>query len=131
MWDGVSNPFYIALSSSDRARFQTKKPSRDQLPDVDGSTMGRFWWQAVDPYLDKPILTNLLDYTRENVPEGLFCPSANDPFPKMYMLTRVEITHSFLNGVERDRMMGSGLIYTSVCLAEKAAPVIRNHPRAA
>jgi prepilin-type N-terminal cleavage/methylation domain-containing protein/prepilin-type processing-associated H-X9-DG protein len=82
--------------------------NRDWLPGVDGPAVGCFWWEAVEQHLDKRIPQSVFDCRRENMPEVLFCPMGKDPFPKPYMLGKIEITHYFLNGVERGKAMGAG-----------------------
>ena len=79
----------------------------DRLPGVDGRAAGRFWWETVDEYLDERIPDRILDCTRGNMPDMLFCPCGRAPFPNLYM-SKLEITHYFLNGAETDGFMGSG-----------------------
>lgn len=79
----------------------------DRLPGADGRTVGRFWWETVDRYLDERIPNQVLDCTRENMPDVLFCPRGNAPFPNLYM-SKLEITHYVLNGAETDGFMGGG-----------------------
>jgi prepilin-type N-terminal cleavage/methylation domain-containing protein/prepilin-type processing-associated H-X9-DG protein len=79
-----------------------------RLPGVDGSAASEFWWEAVDQYLDERVPENVFECTQDRMPKVLFCPNGMMPFPKFYMLGKIEVTNYFLNGVERDMAMGVG-----------------------
>jgi prepilin-type N-terminal cleavage/methylation domain-containing protein len=83
--------------------------NREHLPGVDGMDPRTAWWYYLDKYFDKRVPLNVFDCRQSNMPEVMFCPAGKAPFPKLFMANgQIQITHYFLNGVERERGMSFG-----------------------
>ncbi len=92
-----------------QALFYYAQDNRDALPGVDGADPRTAWWNAIDQHLDKRVPPSAFDCRRDNMPAVMFCPMGKRPFPKLYMPAGgIEITHYFLNGVERELGMSFG-----------------------
>lgn len=92
-----------------RAFVYYSREYHDRLPGVDGPEPTAAWWYAVDEYLDERIPPSVYDCRQVDMPQVMFCPRGKVAFPKTYMTSgQIEVTHYFLNGVEKSKGMGFG-----------------------
>ncbi|MBS3821435.1 MAG: type II secretion system protein [Phycisphaerae bacterium] len=66
------------------------------------------WIDAILPNLGGSQPDDAWSRDRSNMPEALFCPCDDDPYPRPYMTGEMEVTSYMVNGAETDFAMGGG-----------------------